>query len=633
MASNARRRPRVWTDNETDRDFLNFEGVADTIAEVIVSAEGRPVSIGVSGAWGVGKSSMIKLTKTSLAKHQPAQGPKKFVFVEFNAWLYQGYDDARAALLEVIANKLEAEAESRETGIDKAKDFLSRVRWFRLAKLIALPAASMALGLPPIGLSGEIAGVVKDATSGNMTNEELESFGEQASATASAASALVKPKEAVSPPKEIQALRDSFEEAINALNITLVVLIDDLDRCMPGTTISTLEAIRLFLFLDHTAFVIAADDNMIKYAVKKHFGGLENDELITNYFDKLVQIPIRVPALGTQEVRAYLMMLFIENSDLEQAQKDQLRTSIANQLRESWKGKRVDRSFLSSCGIDLKPALLARLETAERLAPLMTTSEQIAGNPRLIKRFLNALSIRMTISTAQGVGVDEAVLAKLLLFERLASPAAYSALTAAVNADPDGKPQILTPWEDAATKEEGFEPDDAWDEVFIREWLALPPALGQVDLRGALYVGREHAPLVTASDRLSSAAADLLRALVEDPQESNALVVPLAALPRTELSIMMDRVLARARQIQEWGAPPILDACIALATADPNQGRSLAGFLIERPGKQIQASIVPKIESEPWAGEVLKHWADATDVESPVKKVIEGRTKSGNVAK
>jgi predicted KAP-like P-loop ATPase len=623
----------MWTDNETDRDFLNFEGVADTIAEVIVSANGRPVSIGVSGAWGVGKSSMIKLTKTSLAKHQPEQGAEKFVFVEFNAWLYQGYDDARAALLEVIANKLEAEAEARKTGIDKAKDFLSRVQWFRLAKLVALPAASMALGLPPVGLTGEIAGAVRDATSGSLDNEGLESLGEQALATASVATTLVNPKETVSPPKEIQALRDSFEDAIKALDITLVVLIDDLDRCIPGTTISTLEAIRLFLFLEHTAFVIAADDNMIKYAVKKHFGGLEDDELITNYFDKLVQIPIRVPALGTQEVRAYLMMLFIENSDLDQVHKDQLRTSIAHQLRESWKGKRVDRSFVSSCGIDLKPGLLARLETAERLAPLMTTSERIAGNPRLIKRFLNALSIRMTISTAQGVGVDEAVLAKLLLFERLASPAAYAALNAAVNADPDGKPQVLTPWEDAATKEEEFEPDEAWGEAFVREWLALPPALGQLDLRGALYVGREHAPLVTASDRLSSAAADLLRALVEDPQESRALVTQLAALPRTELSIRMDRVLARARQVQEWGAPPILDACIALASADPNQGRSLAGFLIERPGKQIQASIVPKIESEPWAADVLTHWTNAADVEGPVKKVIEGRVKSGNVAK
>ena len=51
----------MWPDNETGRDFLNFSGVADTIAEIVVQANGRPISIGVSGSWGSGKSSMIKL--------------------------------------------------------------------------------------------------------------------------------------------------------------------------------------------------------------------------------------------------------------------------------------------------------------------------------------------------------------------------------------------------------------------------------------------------------------------------------------------------------------------------------------------------------------------------------------------
>ena len=64
-----------------------------------------------------------------------------------------------------------------------------------------------------------------------------------------------------SPPKEIQAIRDTFEATLTEMGVTLVVLIDDLDRCLPATTISTLEAIRLFLFLEHTAFVIAADDD------------------------------------------------------------------------------------------------------------------------------------------------------------------------------------------------------------------------------------------------------------------------------------------------------------------------------------------------------------------------------------
>jgi predicted KAP-like P-loop ATPase len=125
----------MWHDNETERDFLNFSGVADTVAEIVVQARGRPISIGVSGSWGIGKSSMIKLIRASVAGRARKGGDREFVFVEFNAWLYQGYDDARAALMDVIASKLETEAHARNKGIDKAKALLKRVNWLRAAML------------------------------------------------------------------------------------------------------------------------------------------------------------------------------------------------------------------------------------------------------------------------------------------------------------------------------------------------------------------------------------------------------------------------------------------------------------------------------------------------------------------
>ena len=103
--------------------------------------------------------------------------------------------------------------------------------------------------------------------------------------------------------------------------------------------------------------------------------------------------------------------------------------------------------------------LVARFDTADRLAPLMVSASQIAGNPRLVKRFLNALSIRMAISSAHDVGVDEAVLAKMLLFERCGNQKAYGSLTAAVNNDPDGKPVFLAEWEQKATAGEELELD------------------------------------------------------------------------------------------------------------------------------------------------------------------------------
>ncbi len=299
----------MWTDNETAQDFLNFGGIAKTVAEIIEQAQSRPISIGVSGAWGVGKSSMIKLIRTELSarptKKEQAPGTgdvgklSRFIFVEFNAWLYQGYDDARAALIEVVASTLAKEAEERKTGIDKAKDLLERVNWFRAIKLTAGSAVSLAFGLPPTGLLGELWGFGKNVIAGQVDKDAIDAANSVAGKASESVSGLIGPKKTTSPPKEIEALRKSFEDLLKEMGVTLVVLIDDLDRCLPETTISTLEAIRLLLFLEHTAFVIAADDQMIKHAVKRHFQGVD-DELVINYFDKLIQVPIRVPPLGTQ---------------------------------------------------------------------------------------------------------------------------------------------------------------------------------------------------------------------------------------------------------------------------------------------------------------------------------------------
>ena len=609
----------MWADNETEKDFLNFSGVADTVAEIITQAAGRPTSIGISGSWGAGKSSMIKLVRTALGENDKSD-PEQFIYVEFNAWLYQGYDDARAALLDVIATTLNEEAARRKNGVDKAKELLQRVNWLRAAKLGVGSGLALALGLPPTGLLGEAVAFGKKALSCNLAESDNEGAEELAANAFTTVGGLIKARPELSPPREIHAIRECFEQTLKEMNVTLVVLIDDLDRCLPPTTISTLEAIRLFLFLDNTAFVIAADDAMIKHAVRQHFGNVD-DDLIINYFDKLIQIPIRVPPLGTQEVRAYMMLLFVETADIVDSIKESIREAVCTQLAKSWRGERVDQAFMKTVYNDAPAEIIARFDAADRLAPLMVSASQIAGNPRLVKRFLNALSIRMAISRAHDVGVDEAVLAKMLLFERCGNPKAYGTLTAAVNNDPDGKPAFLTGLEKKAAAGEDLELEQSWDDPFIREWLAITPQLADTDLRGVLYVSREHAPLITPEDRLSSEGANLLTAILKNPDMATSLHDRLSGLPRPEITVIMDRVLEQARREQEWGTPAILDACIAVAKADPLLGTRVAGFLSECPSGQIKPSIVPKISDQPWATRVFECWNDA-DVSDPVKKAI-----------
>lgn len=616
----------MWSDNETDRDFLNFRTVADTAAEIIVQAKGQPLSLGVSGSWGVGKSSMIKLIQDSLKNH--GEG-KNVLFIDFNAWLYQGYDDARAALIDVMAQALAKQANEKKTAVKKAKELLDRVDWFRLVKLGA-GGVALAHGIPPFWLASDAAALFNAAQ--GVTAEGVKSTAEAGEKTLTDAKGVFKEKpKPDSPPKEIQELREHFQKVIDELGVRVVVFVDDLDRCLPATAISTLEAIRLFLFLKNTAFVIAADDKMIRHAVRAHFGDARiDDELVTNYFDKLIQVPLRVPPLGTQEVRAYLMLLFIQNSALTEPVKDDLRKRICKQLGETWQGKRVDSEFALPLIKDCPKPLAEQLRSADRLAPFMASAKQISGNPRLIKRFLNTLYIRLAIARSQAVTVDEAVLVKMLLFERCAGDKAYAELVAKVNDDPDGKPRYLKLHEDRAVAGKPLENAPAeWDVNFAAHWLAMPPLLADRDLRPAVHVSRDLLPIITAADALSSEGAALVGALLKMTQPNGMLKDRIGKLSRRESTLIMERLLGEARQVQDWSQPGILAACMAVVDAVPDLAERLCALLESVPVQQLKPALVPMIREAAWAPPVLKKWLESPALPGTVKKAIEASGKVG----
>ena len=614
----------MWSDNETARDYVNFSGVSKTIAEIVLSARGDPVSIGVSGSWGVGKSSMLRLTRAEIEARLDEPDARKVLFVDFNAWLYQGYDDARAALIDVILEKLKEEAKNQEGMVDRVNTLFQRVNWLRTARAAAPMAISLLTGVPVGGAAGGAWDFLKKMCEDGKVDDPEKLIGLAESAVSSSAS-FFDPAHEKSPPQKIQELRDEFEHVLKDLKVTLLVMVDDLDRCLPPTAIATLEAMRLFLFLKHTAFVIAADERVIRHAVKDHFKGIADDvagtDLVTSYFDKLIQIPLRVPPLGTQEVRAYMIMLFVEDSNVQDQDKEMIRKAVLVQLSKSWKGERVDRDFLKSL-YSFDDQTLARIDTAQRLAPMMTSMDGIQGNPRLIKRFLNALSLRKSMALNQGVIVDEAVLAKLLLFERLGSAELYKGLITEVTGHPDGHPISLAPLEDIARQGTIDELPKEWQIDSHPAWLQLDPPLAQQDLRGALYIGREHSPILLSADELDPKALDLLAAILDHPATAAEFEDDLQSLSKSDRSIIMDRVLEKAASETAWGTPDVLDAMICLSAIEKELADRVASFLRGRSASSVQASIVPRIGKLSWADGVLLHWSES-EVSQPVKKAIQ----------
>jgi predicted KAP-like P-loop ATPase len=630
----------MWSDVETERDFLNFNVMAKLVSQMIVDANGRALSIGISGGWGVGKSSMVRLVETDLRNRIGSQAGdsanQKLLFVNFNAWLYQGHDDAKAALMEEIANELTDRAKAQETGVEKGLSLLKRIDVFRGLRVAGELTATLYTGLP-IGALARTGKSLFDQFSGQgITEEGYEAASGAVKAGVEGAKGLVRPSEAQTPPQMIHAIRNEFESLLSDLNVTLVVFVDDLDRCLPPTVIGTLEAMRLFLFMQRTAFIIAADDKMIKEAVRVHFPGAKvDDDIVISYFDKLIQIPLRVPPLGTNEVKAYLMMLFVENSDVARDLKEDVRVAVNARLAESWKGEAIDAEFVQQLIPNCPTFLKSELELADRLARQMVVSPKVNGNPRLIKRFMNTLSIRRSLAKVQGIAVNDAMFAKLLLFERFASQTSFNSLSEMISSATEGRSKELRDLEadvrEGKTIEEKRWPAGWADDVkLITDWLKLSPDLGDVDLRGALHVGRESAPIIANENKLSKNAASLLSQLISlktpAPPQTKAQFPNVSNDERAQI---MRHLLDKASEETSWGTPDIFHGLTAVADADPTQAERLVVFLADLPSSAFKASLIPRLETSEWGQNTLIALGRRNDLPTPVEKAVRAALGKG----
>jgi predicted KAP-like P-loop ATPase len=569
----------MWSDIETKRDYLNYMEVAEGVSEILLTQAMRPVSIGIFGTWGTGKSSLLNLIEVKLNE----TATNDIIVIRFDAWLYQGYDDARAALMDVIAHRLYEAAEGQEGALDIAKRFLARVRSLR-ALGFGIEVFAAAHGLPMFGAGAKAVRGLEGIINGEPTQDGIKAVADGGKTAAE----LVGPNDTKSPPQQIEAFRAEFDSLLKSLKKTMVVFVDNLDRCLPTQTIHTLEALRLFLFMDQSAFVIAADEDMVRGAVSKHFGGASQRH-ITDYLDKLIQIPVRVPRLGVAEIRAYLFLLFAEAARVDLGRLSALQAALEENLRLSWKQSPIAVEGIIETLGGASPELRRSLEVADRIAHLLATSTYVQGNPRIVKRLLNVVRLRTRIANRRQIPVDEEMVAKFALFERCVSPQAVDKLYALINESSGGKPQVLADLEGVVEDPTKFEAGcpTEWKENldFMHEWIGLKPHLAGVDLRPLIYLSRETSTLRTQSLDLSQAAAQAVVQLSRVRTVSSPLArMAIAATPASELGGVMRELIAMLRLHADWtNKPEGFNGALVLADHDSDSGSQLSAYLHSLP--------------------------------------------------
>ncbi len=590
----------ILTDNETKVDQLNYEAIATTIVELLRQRPDQPMTIGVHGDWGAGKSSVLEMIDAKIGTDEKA------LCLKFNGWRFQGFEDAKIALIEGIVTGLLEKRPLLTKATQEVKEVFKRIDWLKVAKKAGGLALTAHTGIPMPGQIGDIVHVVQALIPDSLKKEKV---GEE---PAKDLKGLLKPKSPKRTPKEIEEFRKAFDNLLTAAGIDqLVVLIDDLDRCLPDTAIETLEAVRLFVFTSRTAFVVAADEAMIEYAVRKHFPDLPDTTgpmtYSRNYLEKLIQVPFRIPALGDIETRIYVTLLLAGTALGEDDPAfNELIAAARERLKRPWTSAPFDSTTVKGVLSNKYEAVQNELFLSEQIGPTLASGTN--GNPRQIKRFLNAMILRHRTAHARGFG-DEVrlpVLAKLMLAERFL-PQFFDQIGAAAATAADGKCPDLAHLETLSPHVKADSPlDNAWSDdpkrsTFqptnrLREWLSSPvirswaevqPAVGELDLRPYLFVAKDRKDYfgaATVLGHLANVAEKLLGPKIAVQGMESTLRKLAFAEAAQIFEVVRGRIVGGDSFEKE---PPGTAGLAVLVRAHPDLQASLVDFLENLPAQRL----------------------------------------------
>lgn len=389
----------MWNDSETSTDFIDYQHYVDAIVKIINNEELLPCSIGVFGDWGSGKSSLMKMVE------EKYKNQKETLIIKFNGWLFEGYEDTKTVLMGSIVDEIINKRTLSEKAIKLAVKILKKIDVLKLSGAAIKYGISVQTG----GLTELAFSSPKDILKKFQDIDYEKYITDKKSEGSKEEDKTIR--------SNIQEFHKNFEELIAETHIKkIVVLIDDLDRCSTETIIGTLEAIKLFLFSKNTAFILGADERLIKYAVRRRFPEIQGDSLEVgrDYLEKLIQYPIRIPPLNTLELTTYINLLFtklhLDIGEFEIVRENILKEKNSKGFDFTFNFSNAD-VFVNNFSTGFKEDLLL----SSQITPVLSIG--LNGNPRQCKRFLNTLLLRIDMAKSKNIELNKGVLAKLMLLE------------------------------------------------------------------------------------------------------------------------------------------------------------------------------------------------------------------------
>ena len=475
----------MWSDNETKEDLLGYQVHASLLKDVILDKEMLPTSIGIFGNWGAGKSSLMLLLqkeidewvqKTTIENEQKEtlKVNNLILQIRFNSWKFENYESTKNTLIIEILEAIASDISNRKDAFEKADDLLKRISLLRVGMYVIKKGVQLVTASN--GLPQEVSDLIPSI-------DELTDFLEP-----DEAKTLVEELKVQNTVRFISKFRELFERIVIAAGYrAIVVYIDDLDRCNPPKVVDCLEAIKLFLNVANTAFVIGADERIVELAIQEKYHVVEDKKErfspFSDYLEKLIQLPYKLPKLSFSEQETYITLLLCKWKE------PNLFPKIHRQYLEF---REKDKHTKYGLDIIRKGTQISRaVDDWLPIVPLM--NHFLNGNPRQLKRFLNTIQLRMRMAHVAGFDdIKPDVLAKLMVFEyKPTTRSKFEELFGFQLQNNGYLPDIDVLEKNARDGKAINRWGQNWDTDEVRKWLVMSPSLIGVNLQDYFWISRE----------------------------------------------------------------------------------------------------------------------------------------------
>ena len=240
--------------NQQDDKFQRYD-FAKRIASTIVERECEDcIVIGVYGAWGEGKTSVINFIETELKEKE------NIICIKFNPWRYNDENSLLIQFFQKLAVALDAKITT--TG-EKIGSLFKK--YGKLLK-IDIPLIGVNIGDAVEG-AGDILGDV-----------------------------------------DIETLKERIGAILKDNKSKVVIFIDDIDRLDKVEIHSIFRLVKLTADFSNTIYVLSFDEEMVSAAIGERFGA-GNQKSGQNFLEKIIQVPLKIPVAQPDALKQFCFQL------------------------------------------------------------------------------------------------------------------------------------------------------------------------------------------------------------------------------------------------------------------------------------------------------------------------------------